>query len=106
MAGKKKNSTDSVQFTVTVSAGDLGQLTGQLVRSSAKYKALTAAQKRGVDALISGVSVVLARIVPGLTPSQKAAVVAAYKSAVQALVGPGWLTQAQADTLKTLANAL
>jgi hypothetical protein len=96
----------STSFTVSVTGGSLGQLTKQFVQGSAKYKALKQAQKQAVDAVLDGLSRTLAAIVPRLTPAQKAALVNAYKAGVQALVQPGWLTAAQATTLKTLADAL
>ena len=76
------------------------------MQSSAKYKALSTRQKRGVDALANAPTVTLTRITPGLSPTQKAGLVTAYKAGTGALTAQGWLTTAQATTLKVFANAL
>ena len=48
----------------------------------------------------------LTSVGPKLKPAQQQAFINAYDKAVQALVGPGWLSQDQATTLKGLAGAL
>jgi hypothetical protein len=48
----------------------------------------------------------LTAIVPKLNAKQKALFVSGYKGALNALVKQGWLTQAQAATLTSLASAL
>jgi hypothetical protein len=94
--------TSAVPATI---AGVCG-LTKQYVQSSTKYKNLTAKQKQAVDALATAACNFLTSITPKLTATQKAALITNYKTAVQALVQPGWLTQPQADTLKTLVSTL
>ena len=76
------------------------------METSPRYQALTKTKKQVVDALANAVSAILGVVVPNLSPSQKAKVVAGYKVAVDGLVAAGWLTAAQATTLKTLADAL
>ncbi len=95
LAGNSTTATGS--FTVTVSSADLCTLTGQFVDGSAKYTALHGLGKVVVDALVKGACSSLTR---------RQAFVNTYKQGVQALVKPGWLTQAQATTLGGLAEAL
>jgi len=96
----------SATFTVTVSSAGLCALTGRFVDGSAKYAALKPVQKAAVDVLVKVGCSLLTPVGPNLSPAQKKAFVNAYDDAVQALVKPGWLTQAQATTLKGLAGAL
>ncbi len=101
--------TASCTFTVAVqrvTPTSLCELTKQYGESSAKFHALTNAQKAAVDALANALCAKLAQIVPTLTPTQTAALVSAYKAGVQALVPLGWLTQSQANELKSLADTL
>lgn len=81
-------------------------LTKQFVQGSAKYQALKPAQRAVIDALATAACKQLDGIVAGLSPAKKAAIVSLYKTAVGALVSPGWLTSGQANTLKGLAGAL
>jgi hypothetical protein len=98
--------TGSTSFTVAVTQSQLCKLTTQLVKGSARYQALKPAQKALVDATAKAACAILDRIVPTLTARQKAVYVTSYKLAAQKLADGGWLTQAQATTLKTLADAL
>jgi alpha-tubulin suppressor-like RCC1 family protein len=96
----------SASFTVVVSQSELCKLTTQLVKGSARYQALKPAQKAIVDAALKAACAILDKVVPQLSPSKKASYVSSYQSAVQKLARDGWLTQQQADVLKTLAGAL
>jgi Tol biopolymer transport system component len=89
-----------------VTIGNICGLTVQDIHGSAKYRSLTAKQKQAVDALANAACTVLKTITPKLNAKQKAALIVAYKSALQALVKPGWLTQADATTLAGLAGTL
>jgi hypothetical protein len=95
----------SCPATIPATVG-ICQLTKQFIQSSAQYQALPRALRRAADTLANALCDGLAQIVPGLTPTQKAAAVNLYKLGVQALVTAGWITQSQADTLKTLADGL
>jgi hypothetical protein len=93
--------------TVTpVTAGGLCHMTQQNVQQSGKYRALTAKQRAAIDAQLTAICKAVAVIAPKLSPAKKAAAIAAYKSAVTALASQGWLTQAQATTLRALADLL
>ena len=83
----------STTFTVTVSSAGLCTLTGQFVDGSAKYRALKPVQKAVVDLLVRVGCSFLTADRPNLKPAQKQALINAYDNAVEALVGPGWLTQ-------------
>ena len=98
--------TASTSFTVVVDSPSLCALTRQFVQSSVRYQALGSAAKRVVDGSVSAACAFLTRIGPQLLPAQKTAFIKAYKDAVQALAGTGWLTGLQATTLKTLADNL
>ena len=86
-----------------VTAQNICNLTKIDIQSSAKYAALTAKQKQAVDALSTGACAIVQAITPKLTAKQKAALVAGYQQALQALTSAGWLTQSQATTLSALA---
>jgi hypothetical protein len=101
----------STSFTVVaapapVTLAGLCLKTKELVQGSTRYRALSPAQKRIVDALSTALCSKLETITPKLTPAQKNALLSAYKAGVQALVPLGWLTQAQAALLIDLANKL
>jgi Tol biopolymer transport system component len=98
--------TKTTSFTVKVTPTTLCVLTKGFVQGSAKYQALKPALRAAVDALATAACNQLDGIVAGLSPAKKAALVSLYKTAVGALVTPGWLTAAQATTLKNLAAAL
>jgi len=84
----------------------VGKLTQQFVHGSAKYQALTAGQKAVIDALLTIGTNALNAIIPRLNAQQKAAEVALYVAAVNQLASQGYMTQAQASTLATLARRL
>jgi HYR domain-containing protein len=100
------SATATTSFTVRVTPTSLCLLTKQFVQGSAKYQALKPSQRAFINALVTAVCQKLDSIVPRLTASQKAALIAAYKSGVQALAQSGWLTAAQATKLSNFANAL
>ena len=96
----------SATFTVSVSSADLCTLTTQFVDSSPKYTMLKPVPKAVVNLLVRVGCSLLTPVGPSMRPAQKQVFIGAYDSWVQALVGPGWLTQAQATTLEGLAVAL
>jgi CSLREA domain-containing protein len=98
--------TGSTSFTVVVGSQSLCTLTSQFVQGSAKYQALSAAAKKNVDAAVSAACALLNNIGPTTLPAQKAKFIKAYKDTAQAFAKAGWLTQAQATKLSTLADAL
>ena len=93
-------------FTVSTTSATLGQLTLQFIQSSAKYAALSPAQKQVVNALANAATQILTAITPKLSPLAKAALENSYKSAVQSLVTQGWLTSGQGATLDTFVTGL
>jgi hypothetical protein len=100
------NRTASTGFTIVATIPTLCKLTNQFTQASAKYLALTAKQRQVVDALDAVACQILNGITPKLNAKQKAALVASYKTAVNALVTPGWLTTSQATTLVNAANTI
>jgi hypothetical protein len=96
----------STTFSVTVSSASLCTLTGQFVDGSKKYGTLKPFQKALVDLAVRNGCSLLTSVGPNVKPAQKQAFINAYANAVQALVGPGWLSQAQAKILQGLAGAL
>jgi hypothetical protein len=93
-------------FTVTVTATPLCTLTYQFVQGSAQYAQLTAKQKSNLDARAASLCTTAGKIVPKLTPAQKAALVSSYRQGVDDLVAAGWLAADQAATLKKFVAAL
>jgi hypothetical protein len=91
---------------VAPSSAGLCTLTGQFVDASARYGALKPLGRALVDLQVRTGCSFLTSVGPTLRPAQKQAFINAYDGVVQALVGPGWLTQAQATTLKGIAAAL
>jgi hypothetical protein len=89
-----------------VTIANICGLTKLDIQGSSKYRALATKQRAIVDALATAACAVLQQVTPKLTAKQKASLITAYKAAAQALVPPGWLTQAQADTIKALATTL
>ena len=96
----------SVSFVVGVTPGGLCAITVQFVESSAKYRALSPNQQHGADGLTNAVCQKLTEILPRLSPSQKHVMVNAYEAGVDAIVHVGYLTSAQASTLKGFADLL
>jgi hypothetical protein len=96
----------STSFTVRVTPGSLCLVTKRFVQGSHNYQVLPEWKKALIDKLWTGLCQHLDGCVPNLPPSKKAAVIAAYKKGVQALVPLGFLTQDQATTLIRLANGL
>ena len=81
-------------------------LTKQFVQSSAKYLSGPAGLRTQIDQRVTTACASLALITPQLTPTQKAAAIAAYKLAVDGLAALGYLSPSQAATLKGLADTL
>jgi hypothetical protein len=76
------------------------------VEASAKYRSAKPAQRNGPNALVTAACKAVAKIAPATKPAQKRGFVAAYKDNVDDLRDGGWLTAAEATTLKNLADAL
>lgn len=93
-------------WVANVNPSDLCTLTKQFVDSSPNYQSLPPSLKAVVDALVTGACRFLTSIGPGILPAKKQAFIRSYDQSVQALATKGWLTQPQANTLETLANAL
>jgi hypothetical protein len=93
---------------VPVTGTSLCLLTAQYVQSSARYQSLglTASQQAQVDALVNAQCDALGRIVPRLSPLQKALVGALYKAFVGALYSNSWITLGQKNTLVGMAGQL
>jgi hypothetical protein len=92
-------------FTITVTAASLCDLTKRYIESSGKYAALPPQLRAVVNQLASGLCA--KAVLPSwLTPTQKAAAIAAFDRAVDDLVRLGWITSAQGTILKNGANWL
>jgi uncharacterized protein YegL len=98
--------TGSTSFTVTLTGGSLCTLTKQFVRSSERYQALGAQQQAALDAHTAAACNALDKLLPRLSAKQKAVAVKVYEQAVSVLAKQGWLTQAQASVLVSLAKSL
>jgi hypothetical protein len=96
----------SANYSVVATPSSLCLYTYDLVRGSAKYKALSSAAKAVIDALVKKGCDKINQILPTLTPAQKQALVKAYGDAVDALASQGYLTVAQATALKAAAATL
>jgi hypothetical protein len=99
-------SSASTSFTVQVTPGGLCLLTKQFIQKSAKYQAAPAGARALADQLATALCQQLQTFVPSLSPGQKAALIAAFKNGVTALVPLGWLLPGEAAKLKALADAL
>jgi hypothetical protein len=97
--------TATTTLTMPVTPAALCLLTRDYIQTSPKYQRLTPAEKAAFDRLAAPCQL-LSKIVPQLTPAQKAIAVSSYKRVVQALAQTGWLTQAQAVTLVAFADKL
>jgi hypothetical protein len=98
--------TVTATFTIRATPTSLCALTKQFVQSSAKYQALPSGLRPQIDQRATAACAQLALIAPQLTPTQKAALIATYKLAVDGLVLLGYLTPAQGTILKGLADTL
>jgi alpha-L-rhamnosidase len=93
-------------WVAAVTPADLCTLTRQFVDSSASYQALKPVQQVITDALVTAACTFLTSILPDIAPARKQAFIKSYDQSVQGLAKKGWLTQAQASTLQTLASML
>ena len=107
-AGDRAGNTGSGSATcvVTVTTSSLCALQTQFVHGSATYINLTAAQKKVLDGTVAQLCQTLGRIVPGLTATQRANLIATYKKGLDALVQSGWLTASQQAILVNVASAV
>jgi hypothetical protein len=96
--------TATVQVVVT--AQSLCNLTLEYVHSSAKYQALPPGARAAIDNLATALCDKLATLPPNAGPAATAAVVLAFRVGVTGLEHAGWLTSAQAATLRSLAGSL
>jgi hypothetical protein len=78
----------------------------QFVQGSAKYQALRPQQQNGVDHMTTAACRAVTAIMPKLNAKRKTLFLTVYKGALNALVKQGWLTQGQAATRVSLANAI
>ena len=76
------------------------------VQGSAKYRALTSSQRFIVDIVTSLGCAWVKSITPHLSASQEASLKASFKNTVNSLAADGWITSAQAATLRTLVDSL
>jgi hypothetical protein len=96
----------STTFTVQVTVASLCRLTEQFVESSARFAALTPQQQAGVRRLAAALCRNLDEAAAEPRPARRAQLIRLYQAGVAALVGPGWLSPAQATTLSDLSRAL
>jgi hypothetical protein len=82
----------STSTVAVVTIANVCSLATTYVKGSAKYAALTARARNPVDALAATVCTRLAKIGPKLTAKQRAAFLADYRTAVNALSSSGWIT--------------
>lgn len=92
-------------YTVVVTPRSLCLLTRDDVESSAKYQALPVHARAAIDALWTRACDALAAL-PTSDARVKALAITAYKNVVTALSYAGWLTPAQAATLRQYAGML
>jgi probable HAF family extracellular repeat protein len=113
-ATDRAGNTRSVSTTFTITAtlpnaptpSSICQLMQKYVQDSAKYKALNPFSRLVVDVLTTlGCSWVKA-ITPRMNASQKASLVTSYKNTVTSLLNGGWITAAQAATLRAQVDQL
>jgi hypothetical protein len=98
--------TAAVACTVTVTATSLCALQSQFVQGSPNYVNLTSAQQATVNNTLVSLCQTIGKIVPTLTATQKAALLASYKQGLDKLVKSGWLSASQESTLLALAGRL
>jgi large repetitive protein len=103
-AGNAAKATFTVTVQVTVSI--LCTATTQDVEDSSNFKHLSATQQAAVEKLLTVTCNALAAFAGHLTPSQIAATIAGYDAQVTGLTNSGWLTTAQATTLRGFAATL
>jgi hypothetical protein len=87
-------------------AGGVCLLTMRDVQSSARYLALPASKRASIDRYARDMCAKADAIVAGLTPDQKAGLLAQYDDALNRGVAQGYLTAAQAATLRAAAATL
>jgi Tol biopolymer transport system component len=100
------HSSASTTFTVLVTSGGLCRLTYEFAQGSSAYKRLPASARSALDFTVAGLCNLLDQVVPRLSASQKAQLVAAYDRGLRALVLVSVLTPAQESTLEQLAARL
>jgi hypothetical protein len=93
-------------YSVKVTIASLCTLTNRFVQGSAKYAALTAKQKASVNALGQVTCGFLTAIGTKLNAKQTQVLIAGYKAGVGSLAKQGWLSTAQATTLRNLTSSL
>jgi hypothetical protein len=97
----------SVGFAVTVTPGSLCNLTRRFAHGSAKYQSRTAKQQASFDKTLDGLCAsTLDPIQPGIKPSRKHGLIAAYEDRIAGLADDGWLTRAQATELSSFTSGL
>jgi hypothetical protein len=84
-------------------ARDVCLLTKADVQASARYQALPASKRAAADRYATDLCAKADAIVAGLTPEQRADLLARYDAAVNGAVPQGWLTADQATTLTSTA---
>lgn len=97
-----RGNTASGSFSVVVSPMPAGDVASQLVAAvsaSAAYRRLSSRDKARVDALVRTAATLIGQIT---NARSKTAAKALATAAVQALVGPGGLSQAEANEIKRL----
>ena len=81
-------------------------VTNAYVQGSAKYQNATPKQRSSADAQVRNVCGVVEKITRTTKPEQKKGLVAGFKDKVDGLRSGGWLTVAQANTLKAMIDTL
>lgn len=96
----------STSFAVQVTSGSVCDLTTQFIESSAKFADLPFRHEHWVDVRVTMLCEAIAFASVSLDPEEKARLVARYQDATAELASQGWLTQAQAAILSSLAANL
>lgn len=94
------------QLAITVTSAALCALNLTYVEGASSYQRLHPFGQDLVRRAVEAACHLLTDLGPRVLPAQKANFVAAYGRAVQAMVPAGWMTQAQALDLQSLADEL
>jgi hypothetical protein len=76
------------------------------VQGSAKYLALSSSGRFIVDIVTTLGCAWVKAITPSMTPTQKAGLIVSFKNTVTSLLAGGWITAAQAATLRAQVDTL
>jgi hypothetical protein len=105
-AVKAAEAVDSDHDGITNASESVCDTTRAYVQGSPKYQASKPQQRASADAQVASACSVVAKITRTTKPAQKKDLVASFKTKIDGLRSGGWLTTAQATTLKAMADTL